>query len=135
MRWLLTPIVLLTFLLPSFAKGHTLDDLIGKGTGYFCETTGLGCPKTVDFKALIKRDGLYFKKFTDTPFTRKSTGEKQGSLNKGKMVGPWINYWANGHLRSKGNFKDGKKNGLWVFYRINGQLSFKETYKNGWKVR
>ena len=142
MKHLLPSILLLTFLFPAFAQGQSLDEwigkgkgLLGKGKGYLCETTGVGCPKSVDFKDLIKRDGLYFKKFTDVPFTGKSTGEKQGSLNNGKMVGPWINYWSNGHLRSKGNFKDGKKNGLWVFYRINGQLSSKETYKNGWKVR
>ena len=33
--------------------------MIGKGKGHLCETTGLGCPESVDFKDLIKRDGLY----------------------------------------------------------------------------
>ena len=96
MRRLLTPIALLTFLLPSFAQGQTFDDLIGKGKGllgkgqgYLCETTGVGCPESVDFKDLIKRDGLYFEKRTDVPFTGKVTGVRKGLMKDGRKDGPW----------------------------------------------
>ena len=72
MRRILAPILLLTFLFPAFAQGQSLDEwigkgkgLLGKGKGCLCETTGVGCPESVDFKDLIKRDGLYFKKFTE----------------------------------------------------------------------
>ena len=60
---------------------------------------------------LVIRNGLYYEKFTDVPFTGKITGNKQGS------------------------FKDGKKNGPWVEYRKNGQLFWNGTYKNGKKVK
>ena len=66
MKRILAPILLLTFLFPAFAQGQSLDEwigkgkgLLGKGKGYLCETTGVGCPESVDFKDLIKRDGLY----------------------------------------------------------------------------
>ena len=33
--------------------------------------------ETVKLKDLVKRDGLYYKKFTDVPFTEKTTGKDQ----------------------------------------------------------
>ena len=134
MKTLLTLLTCVFILSSNVVMGQSLDGIVQKGSDFLCKSTGVGCPESVDFKDLVERNGLYFKKFTDVPFTGKTTGEKQGSLNNGKMVGPWINYWSNGHLRSKGIFKDGKKNGLWVLYRINGQFSSKETYKNDKKI-
>jgi hypothetical protein len=48
MKHILAPIVLLTFLFPSLAFGVTMDDL-------------------------VKRDGIHYKKFSDVPFTGKTT--------------------------------------------------------------
>jgi antitoxin component YwqK of YwqJK toxin-antitoxin module len=59
----------------------------------------------VDSDDLVERDGLYYKKFSDVPFTGKVTGEEQGS------------------------FRNGKREGEWVWYHENGQLSRKITYK------
>ena len=133
MKRILAPIVLLTFLLPSFAQGQSLNDWVGKGKGLLCETTGMGCPESVDSNDLVKRDGLYFKKRTDVPFTGKSTGDEQGSIQNGKRVGTWVTYFDNGQLRSKGTFKNGKQDGPWVNYHSNGQLWEKGTYKNNKK--
>jgi len=33
---------------------------------------------------LVKRDGHYYKEFTDVPFTGKTTGKKQGTIRNGK---------------------------------------------------
>ena len=35
--------------------------------------------RTVKFDDLVKRDGFHYKKFTDLPFTGKTTGKTQGS--------------------------------------------------------
>ena len=41
---------------------------------------------------LVKRDGIYYKKFTETPFTGKVTGRFQGRLENGKKEGEWVKY-------------------------------------------
>ena len=33
---------------------------------------------------LVKRDGHYYKEFTDVPFTGTTTGKKQGTIRNGK---------------------------------------------------
>ena len=58
---------------------------------------------------LVERNGLYYKKFSDTPFTGKITGKYQGSYKNGKRDGEWVGYHYDGQLTSKGNYKNGKK--------------------------
>ena len=62
---------------------------------------------------LVKRDGIYYKKFTETPFTGKVTGRFQGRLENGKKEGEWVKY-HNTKIFSKGSYKNGKKEGEWV---------------------
>ena len=80
---------------------------------------------------LVERDGIYYKKFTPTPFTGKIIGREQGRLKNGKKEGEWFSYWKNGQLFTKENYKNGKKEGEWVHYYDNGKLWSKENYKNG----
>ena len=82
---------------------------------------------------LVERDGLHYKKFTDVPFSGKTTGKIQGTFRHGKTHGPWVFYHKNGQLSSKGTYKDGKEEGLWVGYYDDGQLLSKGTYKDGEK--
>ena len=82
----------MVLLLPALALGETMDDL-------------------------VNRDGLYYRNFTDVPFT-------------GKIV----DYHPNGQLRKKETHKDGKKDGLWVFYGENGQLLSKLTVGQDGKI-
>ena len=82
----------MVLLLPALALGETMDDL-------------------------VNRDGLYYKNFTDVPFT-------------GKIV----DYHPNGQLRKKETHKDGKTDGLWVFYGENGQLLSKLTVGQDGKI-
>ena len=109
MKRILAPILLLTLLFPSLAYG-------------------------LEFKDLVERDGLHYKKFSDVPFTGEVTGTSQGSLRNGKREGPWVHYRKNGQLESKGTYKDGKGNGPWVYYWSNGHLKSKGTYKDGNKI-
>ena len=92
----------------------------------------LSSPSWSETKAdLVERNGLYYKKFTDVPFTGEVTGEWNGNLKDGKPEGHWIEYYENGQLNFKGNFKDGKRDGLSELYYENGQLWLKRTEKDG----
>ena len=111
MKRILAPILLLTLLFPPLALGEE-----------------------VKIEDLVKRDGLYYRKFSDVPFTGKTTEKDQGSFKDRKKDGPWVIYWGNGQLFTKGTYKGGKEDGPWVQYWDNGQLYSKGTYKDGTKT-
>ena len=73
--------------------------------------TSISWSKDVDWNNLIKRDGLWYEKFTDEPFTGNSTGLKQGKVKEGKKDGEWLYYSVNGQLYLKNTYKYGKKDG------------------------
>ena len=86
---------------------------------------------------LVQRDGVYYKKFSDVPFSGKVTGSFNGSITNGKREGAWICYYAGGQLHYKGNYKNGKREGEWVVYSGNG-IPYKSktgTFQNGVKIR
>ena len=114
MKRILAPILLLTLLFPALAFGETMDDLVQR-------------PQWT---------GLYYKKFTEVPFTGKVTGKSRGSFKDGKRDGPWVGYHDNGQLWSKGTCKDGKKDGLWVSYNRDGTVweEYTGTYKGCTKI-
>ena len=66
---------------------------------------------TIDGKELVERKGVYFKKFSEVPFTGKVTGNPQGSLEDGKKEGSWFSYYNDGSIwkQFSGTFKNGKK--------------------------
>ena len=97
MKRILAPILLLTLLFPALAFGETIRDL-------------------------VKRDGIYYKKFSTVPFTGKTTGKEQGPFRNSKEHGPWVSYYANGQLGSKGTFKDGKKVSVTAKRMISGAV-------------
>jgi hypothetical protein len=86
---------------------------------------------TLNANDLVKRDGLFFERFTDVPFTGTVEGSEQGSLTNGLRHGPWVFFDDNGHLLSRGNFKNGYENGSWEFYSKNGQLIKKGKFVDG----
>jgi len=106
MKRILAPILLLTLLFPSLAYGVTMDDL-------------------------VVREGIHYKKFSDVPFTGKTTGKTQGTFRNGKREGPWVSYHQNGKLQYKGTYKDGKRHGLWE--ESDGKGQYRGYYKNGKK--
>ena len=93
----------------------------------------LGGEEVVTIDDLVEREGIYYKKFTDIPFSGKVTGIEQGTFKNGKKEGPWVNYWDNGQLRLKGDYKNGTSDGPWVSYYGNGQLGGKGDFKDGKK--
>jgi hypothetical protein len=62
MRHILASMVLVVLLFPALALGETV-----KGND------------------LVERDGLYYKKFTEVPFTGEVTGKYQGKIKDGKL--------------------------------------------------
>ena len=84
---------------------------------------------------LILKNGQYYKKTSDLPFTGEISEKVKvrvgGSFQNGYREGPWVRYWDNGHLQSKGNYKKGKQDGLWVTYFNNGNLWVTETFNSG----
>ena len=115
MKRILIALVFVVLLFPSLALGETMDDLV-----------------------ITK--GLYYKKFTEVPFTGTVTGRGQGKIKNGKKVGPWVRNYYNGKLSSKGNYNNGKRDGLWeVFYSISnnnpfvlhGPIKYRGNYKDG----
>ena len=110
---------------------------------------------------LVQREGLYYKRFTDVPFTGKVTGQEQGLIKNGKRDGAWVIYrddgqltWrigykngqfhgdsisyfsSNGQLMYKGRWKYGMKEGVWVFYNADGTVVKEKTgtFKDGVKI-
>ena len=81
---------------------------------------------------LVERDGIYYKKFTDEPFTGELTGQYQGRFENGLRKGPWVFYHDNGQLAEKGEYnKTGELDGFWVRYGEDGQVIERSNYKNG----
>jgi len=93
--------------------------------------SGPAWAETVEFKDLVLRDGNYYKKFSNVPFTGEARGKAQGKFKNGRPYGPWVGYHDNGQLNFKGTHKNQKKEGTWVEYHDNGQLLFNCTFKNG----
>tara|TARA_Y100000991_G_scaffold122240_1_gene92188 strand:+ start:46 stop:411 length:366 start_codon:yes stop_codon:yes gene_type:complete len=89
--------------------------------------------ETLTINELVKREGLYYKKFTNNPFNGEVLGKFSGKIKNGKSYGEWLIYHKNGQLWMKGIKKDGKMDGLWEFYSSNGQLWSKGEYKYGKK--
>jgi len=112
MKRFLAPILLVTILFPSFSLGLEMDDL-------------------------VQREGLYYEKFTNIPFSGKiDEGLERGSFKDGKKDGPWVRYWNSGQLWEKGTFKDWVLDGPWVSYHEDGTVNeeYTGTYKDGVKV-
>ena len=86
------------------------------------------------FNDLVEREGVYYEKFTDKPFSGTVTGLYQGKIKKGLKQGTWLSYWDSGQLGSRVNFIDGKEEGEYLQYYETGQLEVKGNYKDGMAV-
>ena len=83
---------------------------------------------------LVKREGLYYKKFTDVPFTGKTDeGRFQRSFQHGKYHGPYEYYHGNGQLWIRGTYENGKNEGPSEGYYDTGQLMVRGNHKNNIK--
>ena len=85
---------------------------------------------------LVKREGIYYKKFGDVSFTGKVEGLVQGSFKDGLTEGLWVEYYDNGQVWFKGKYKDGKREdpSLSYYHDVSAQLEQTGTFRNGEKV-
>jgi hypothetical protein len=88
-------------------------------TGLFAPSLAVA-EEGVNIDDLVERGGLYYKPFTDEPFTGKTVGLAQSTFRRGTRHGPFNWYYENGQLSQKGTYKDGKLEGPWVFYNEDG---------------
>jgi antitoxin component YwqK of YwqJK toxin-antitoxin module len=60
---------------------------------------------------LVMRDGIAYKKFSDVPFSGKTTGQEQGTFKNGKLDGVWVSYFNDGTSMKdlSGTYKNGEK--------------------------
>ena len=66
--------------------------------------TSVSWSKDVDYNDLVKKDGLYYEKLTNEPYTGKTTGRIQKNYINGKFEGGWLEYHENGQLKIKRNY-------------------------------
>ena len=93
---------------------------------------------SIQIDDVVKRDGTYYKKFSNVPFSGQlesyhPNGQLKiiGEFSDGKKVGEWIEYYMSGIKKNEGQFADGKKNGAWVYYFLNTNIKEKQFYKDG----
>ena len=91
----------------------------------------------VSMDDLVERNNLFYKKFTDVPFTGEVSGiseeffgKMSGKFKNGKKEGEWLSY-NSGQLVGIDNYKDGKRDGIFEIYHENGGLRNKGIYKDG----
>ena len=103
----------------------------------------------VSYDDLVYRNDLYYKKFTNIPFSGKVTEIRKTSIwddqetelnlvrglitNIGKMknglkTGTWLSYYESGQLHSKYNYRRGRVYGTSEVYFRNGKISEKNRY-------
>ena len=103
----------------------------------FCLTSSIAWSETVKPDDLVERNGIFYKKFTDKPYSGYVEGEDKdgyivkGNYKDGKEEGVYERYYKNGQLEEKGTYKYGKLDGIWEYYFDDGMLWKKVTWKNG----
>ena len=62
-------------------------------TGLFAPSLAVA-EEGVKYGDLVERGGIFYKKFTEEPFTGKTTGQKQSTFRRGKREGPSVAFRA-----------------------------------------
>ena len=107
----------------------------------FCLTSSVGWSETLSLKDLVKRDGTYYQKFQNNPFTGKIETSEDGMFYKeyfkdGKRDGKYEVYDnRDGTMVLLGSYKQGKKDGVWLNYKTNGDVLTNRSYVDGKLVK
>jgi chemotaxis protein MotB len=70
---------------------------------------------------LTLRNGVFYKRYTDVPFSGSITGKINVRLENGKFEGHFDGYYDDGQLKEKGSYKSGKRTGLWEEFSKGGE--------------
>ena len=55
----------------------------------------------------------------------------EATYDLGKLDGPWLESWPNGHLKSRGTYKSGQPEGEWIEWYENGSKLREGSYVGG----
>ena len=93
--------------------------------------------ETISMDNLVERGGIFYKKFTNTPFTGETLwvdprgyGQSSGKWKNGKKYGEWNNYDSNGQLTTLLNYINGQLNGIAIHYGFGDKVLRTEMWKN-----
>ena len=87
--------------------------------------------EAVNMRDLVERNDLWYKQFSDVPFTGEVSGLANGKIKNGKKNGPWKWYWQNGQLRFLSSYKNGIDHGIFEDYSESGELKSRMSFKDG----
>ena len=89
--------------------------------------------KEINFNNLVIREGIWFEKFSDNPYSGDVVGKEKGKMIKGQKTGEWVSFFGyENYFRVKENYKKGKLHGKQLkFIESSGKLHSKQIYKNG----
>ena len=59
------------------------------------------------FDDLVERDGVYYQKSSQVPYTGQIDGIEKGLIRDGKKEGLWITFFSDGRALSKAHFTNG----------------------------
>ena len=79
--------------------------------------------ETLTIDDLVERDDLYYKKFTDVPFTGVVTGLASGKLQDGVPTGTFLEYHSNGQLKLRYEETLSEKDNSTAYNFVQGQNS------------
>ena len=88
---------------------------------------------------LVERDEIYYKKFTNVPFTgvafaisnETGTITQQAKYIDGLAWGKYYEWWPNGSKKVDGTYRFGLMYGRWKFFYENGKILCAGSYMNG----
>ena len=83
-----------------------------------------------DYASLNKKNGLYYKNFSNEPFTGSVLGAVEGYISKGLKEGKFTKKYKNGNILSIANFLNGNLQGEYVEYFNNGNILTERIYNN-----
>ena len=100
---------------------------------------GCSSPEPINYEeTLNKRDGVFYTKDTNKPYSgqvfslyKDGKNKGEGSLKDGEKDGLWTYWYESGQKESERTYKDGEKDGLSIGWYENGQKELEITYKNG----
>jgi len=93
----------------------------------------LFCPFSIaaSFDNLVERDGVYYQKSSQVPYTGQIDGIEKGLIRNGKKEGLWTTFFSDGRALSKAHFKNGILDGHFESYQSNGDVRAIGNYKDG----
>lgn len=91
----------------------------------------IGMCEKVKMNDLTERDGIYYEKSSEIPFSGELEGRYQGTLVNGKREGLWLTYSPEGNLWFKKTYVNGIIDGISFMYHLNGLLRSKSLYDMG----